>query len=46
MSIAHDLAACKQRVEQVLLIMLTAWASAQLQQEAENLLANLSLEGD
>lgn len=35
----------KQRVEQVLLIMLTAWASAQLQQEAENLFANLTLEG-
>ena len=36
----------KQRVEQVLLIMLTAWASAQLQREAENLFTNLSLEGD
>ena len=35
-----------QRVEQVLLIMLTAWASAQLQREAENLFVNLSLEGD
>lgn len=35
----------KQRVEQVLLIMLTAWASAQLQREAENLFANLTLEG-
>lgn len=36
----------KRRVEQVLLIMLTAWASAQLQREAENLFTNLSLEGD
>ena len=36
----------KQRVEQVLLVMLTAWASAQLQREAENLFVNLSLEGD
>ena len=36
----------RKRVEQVLLIMLTAWASAQLQREAENLIANLSLEGD
>ena len=36
----------RERVEQVLLIMLTAWASAQLQREAENLIANLSLEGD
>ena len=34
----------KRRVEQVLLIMLTAWASAQLQREAENLFAKLSLE--
>lgn len=36
----------RERVEQVLLIMLTAWASAQLRREAENLIANLSLEGD
>ena len=36
----------KRRVEQVLLVMLTAWASAQLQREAENLFVNLSLEGD
>lgn len=36
----------RRRVEEVLLIMLTAWASAQLQREAENLFTNLSLEGD
>ena len=36
----------KARVEQVLLIMLTAWASAQLQREAENLFTNLDLEGE
>ena len=36
----------KQRVEQVLLIMLTAWASAQLRREAENLFTNLDLEGE
>lgn len=34
----------KQRVEQVLLIMLTAWASAQLQREAENLFTELNFE--
>ena len=34
----------KRRVEQVLLVMLTAWASAQLQREAENLFAKLTLE--
>lgn len=33
----------KRRVEQVLLVMLTAWASAQLQREAENLFAKLTL---
>jgi len=35
----------KQRVEQVLQIMLTAWASSQLQREAEFLLAQISQKG-
>lgn len=33
----------KERVEQVLLVMLTAWASAQLQREAEVLVSKLDL---
>ncbi len=33
----------KERVEQVLLVMLTAWASAQLRHEAENLVSKLDL---
>lgn len=33
----------KERVEQVLMVMLTAWASAQLRREAENLVSKLDL---
>ena len=36
----------KARVEQVLHIMLTAWASSQLQGEAERLMAQLNQKGD
>lgn len=36
----------KQRVEQVLEIMLTAWASSQLQRQAEKQLAALTQKGD
>lgn len=36
----------KQRVEQVLQIMLTAWVSSTLQKEAESLLAQLPMKGE
>ena len=36
----------KQRVEQVLQIMLTAWVSSMLQKEAESLLAQLPMKGE